>query len=390
MKQQILSMMLEDIHHQGERVAAELPVIEKQIADLEAKSPLADARRVFFVGCGDSYYAGMAARLAFQEWTGVWAEAIESLEFRYLADRLPEGSLVIGISVSGQVERTLDCLVRAKEQGALTLGITGTPHSRIYSAAEHVIDMGIRVREPGPVPMTVYFLANIVTLYQLALSLGLTKGTLAAEEAQTIRQSLSDALGKVRQVAAHNHDKVMEYVETLNAPQPLVLVGGGPNWATAHFGVAKLLEAALVLGVVQELEEWAHEQYFLTGPELHTVLIGAEGIVKDRLGPTAQAVRNLKGSLALVVPEKTDLGVEAGTVWEYPTGVPEPLSPILTKISLELLAYSLAKYLDRRPFDYDNPTRKSVVERTIYKDGESAEMVNRRRRGSNDSDSPDT
>ena len=64
MKQQILSMMLEDIHHQGERVAAELPVIEKQIADLEAKSPLADARRVFFVGCGDSYYAGMAARLA--------------------------------------------------------------------------------------------------------------------------------------------------------------------------------------------------------------------------------------------------------------------------------------------------------------------------------------
>jgi hypothetical protein len=66
------------------------------------------------------------------------------------------------------------------------------------------------------------------------------------------------------------------------------------------------------------------------------------------------------------------------------------LSPILTKIPLELLAYSLAKYLDRRPFDYDNPTRKSVVERTIYRDGESAEMVNRRRRGPNDSDSLDT
>ena len=119
MKHQIHSMMLEDIHHQGEKVAAELPVIEKQITDLGAKSPLTDARRVFFVGCGDSYYAGMAARLAFQEWTGLWAEAIESLEFRYLADRLPEGSLVIGISVSGQVERTLDCLFRAKEQGAL-------------------------------------------------------------------------------------------------------------------------------------------------------------------------------------------------------------------------------------------------------------------------------
>ena len=59
-------------------------------------------------------------------------------------------------------------------------------------------------------PQTVYFLANIVTLYQLALSLGLSKGTLAAEEAQTTRRSLSDALGKVRQVAEHNQDKVME------------------------------------------------------------------------------------------------------------------------------------------------------------------------------------
>ena len=47
MKHQIHSMMLEDIHHQGEKVAAELPVIEKQITDLGAKSPLTDARRVF-------------------------------------------------------------------------------------------------------------------------------------------------------------------------------------------------------------------------------------------------------------------------------------------------------------------------------------------------------
>ena len=372
-------MMLEDIHQQGEVVAAESPGIQEQIEVIVAGRGRGHVERIYLVGCGDSLYAGMAARLAIQEWSGIWVEPVESLEFRYLAGGLSDTCLVVGISVSGQVQRTLDSLEMARERGALTIGITGTPNSKIYACADHVIDIGIRGREPGPVPGTASYLANLATLYWLGLAFGLDTGRLSSEEAESHRRAILVALGRIREVAEGNEARIGQYVEDHSAPQPMVLVGGGPNWATAHLGVAKLLEAALVLGVVQELEEWVHEQYFLTGPHLHTVLIGADGVTADRLSPTAHAAVGLGAPLALVLPEGVDLGVEAAAVWTYPSGIPELVSPILTSVPLELLAYSLATNLDRHPFDYDNPTRKLISERTIYRDGESALTITRRR-----------
>jgi glucosamine--fructose-6-phosphate aminotransferase (isomerizing) len=221
-------------------------------------------------------------------------------------------------------------------------------------------------------------LANLATLYWLGLSLGVDRENLSADEARHLRRAILDVLVQVRNVAQRNEADVDRYVERHSAPQPLVLVGGGPNWATAHFGVAKLLEASLVLGVVQELEEWAHEQYFLTGPDLHTILIGADGISADRLAPTAHAVMGLGAPLAVILPESVDLGIEAAAVWTYPRGVSELLSPIITAVPLELLAHSLAATLDRHPFDYDNPARRLISEKTIYRDGESAQAISRR------------
>jgi glucosamine 6-phosphate synthetase-like amidotransferase/phosphosugar isomerase protein len=372
-------MMLEDIHRQGEVVAAASPGIQEQIAAIVAGRGRGEIDRIYLVGCGDSLYAGMAARLAIQEWSGIWVEPVESLEFRYLAGGLSDSSVVVGISVSGQVQRTLDSLEVARERGAFTVGITGTPNSRIHTCADHVIDIGIRGREPGPVPGTVSYLANLTTLYWLGLAFGLDTEHLCSDEEMGHRQAILMALGQIREVAEQNEARIGRYVQEHSAPQPLVLVGGGPNSATAHLGVAKLLEAALVLGVVQELEEWVHEQYFLTGPNLHTILIGADGVSADRLSPTAHAAVGLGAPLALVLPEGVDLGVEAAAVWTYPSGIPELVSPILTSVPLELLAYSLATNLDRHPFDYDNPTRRLISERTIYRDGESALAITRRR-----------
>ena len=207
-------------------------------------------------------------------------------------------------------------------EGRFTIGITGTPNSKIHACADHVIDIGIRGREPGPVPGTISFLANLATLYWLGLAFGLDTGRLSSDEAKSHRQAILVALGQIREVAERNEARIGQYVEDHSAPQPMVLVGGGPNWATAHLGVAKLLEAALVLGVVQELEEWVHEQYFLTGPHLHTVLIGADGVTADRLSPTAHAAVGLGAPLALVLPEGVDLGVEAAAVWTYPAASP--------------------------------------------------------------------
>ena len=75
MKRQILAMMHEDIHQQGEIVGGGYPLIQEQIDAILAGPGRRDVERVYLVGCGDSLYAGMAARMAVQEWSGVWVEA---------------------------------------------------------------------------------------------------------------------------------------------------------------------------------------------------------------------------------------------------------------------------------------------------------------------------
>lgn len=380
MKSVIRSMMLEDILNQGERVAEQMPQIEAQLTGgLERFDP-GRLGALYLVGCGDSYYAGQAVRHICEEWTGLRVEPAESLEFsRYMVPRLQAPGLVVAVSVSGQVGRTLECLELAGARGLGTAGITGTPGSRIFSVGDLAVDMGIRVREPGPVPQTVYYLANQVSLLLLALHLGRARGVLTDAEVRAHRNDILQVLAQVRATAESNRERVMDWVVRRNAPRPLVIVGGGPNWATALFATAKLIEAALTVSVPQELEEWAHEQYFVTGPDLPTVLIGARGAAEDRVAATARAIRSIDGECLAVAPATLPgLAELANAIWEVPE-CPEHLSPLLYKVPTELLGWAYAEHLDVRPFNYDSELRKRTVETTIYAGGQSAEAVNRRR-----------
>src|SRR5436309_1216584 len=74
--------------------------------------------RVVLTGCGDSYFAGLAARWAFERHAGLPAEAIEAL---------PRGALVLPISYSGQVARTVEAARNARNAGATVLAVTGRP-----------------------------------------------------------------------------------------------------------------------------------------------------------------------------------------------------------------------------------------------------------------------
>ncbi len=101
-------------------------------------------KRIYVTGCGDSHHAALGAELAFEALAGVPTEALTALQFsRYAALYMPESgpqtNLVIGISVSGEVSRTLEALLQGKIAGATTVALTATPGSRIAGAGDHVI-----------------------------------------------------------------------------------------------------------------------------------------------------------------------------------------------------------------------------------------------------------
>src|SRR5438128_2524260 len=98
--------------------------------------PLRVPSRVYLVGCGDSHYAGLATRFAFERWSGIPTEALESLEFsRYAIESAPPDALVIAVSNSGRVVRTVECARVAEERGIQSLGLTYNPQSPLAQTA---------------------------------------------------------------------------------------------------------------------------------------------------------------------------------------------------------------------------------------------------------------
>src|SRR5919201_5233065 len=104
--------------------------------DATGRLPLGQPSRVYLVGCGDSHYAGLATRFAFERWAGIPTEALESLEFsRYAIESAPADALVIAVSNSGRVVRTVECARVANERGIAPPGLTHHPASSLGQKA---------------------------------------------------------------------------------------------------------------------------------------------------------------------------------------------------------------------------------------------------------------
>ena len=118
-------------------------VVYEQVRDrLALKKP---PSRVYLVGCGDSWYCGMATRLAFEAWSGVPTEAMQALEFsRYSCAYAPKDALVVGISNSGRVSRTVEAVMMARARGIRTASGTSAPDSPIAQEADVALDLGSR------------------------------------------------------------------------------------------------------------------------------------------------------------------------------------------------------------------------------------------------------
>src|SRR2546426_8540194 len=81
--------------------------------------------RIYLAGCGDSHYAGLAARLAFERWSGVPTQALPSLELsRYELELAPAGAWAVCVSNSGEVVRTVEAAANARARGLLAIGGT--------------------------------------------------------------------------------------------------------------------------------------------------------------------------------------------------------------------------------------------------------------------------
>lgn len=331
-----------------------------------ADLPLPIPSRIYLVGCGDSHYCGLATRFAFECWSGIPTEALESLEFsRYAVEYAPTDALVVAVSNSGRVARTVECAAFARERGVASVALTYAAESRLARTASMTLPW--RYEDVGFGPGTLSYLASLVSLYALALRFGRLRGQLSDPEVEAQLDALGRAGSALETTIHSNEGAAVEAARAIDPNAPLAIIGGGPNYGSALFGMAKFIEAAGFNAIGQEIEEWAHEQYFCTGPGTHTFVIAARGASLDRAREQLRAVRDVGGrAVALCDPRDTETAALADVVLPMVDLGDELLSPLVAAIPLELVALTFAKQLGRTMMGFNDEQRREVNFRQIF------------------------
>src|SRR5262249_46257267 len=142
---------------------------------------------------------------------------------------------------------------------------------------------------------------------------------------------------------------------------------GGPSYGTALFGMAKLIEAARVPAVGEELEEWAHEHYFCAGPGTVTLVVAPPGASLSRAREQLQAIRDIQGT-AVPICSLEDAETQRLAEYVFPVSgtIEEELTPIAYGIPLELFAYHFASSKGLTMLGFDNSSRMEVNFRQIF------------------------
>jgi glucosamine--fructose-6-phosphate aminotransferase (isomerizing) len=323
--------------------------------------------KVYLTGCGDSWYCGMAARLAFEDWAGIPTEAVQAMEFsRYLVRYAPQNSLVLAVSNSGRVARTIEAVVQGNQHNLLTVAATSNLKEGISQEARCTIDLAYTERRFAP--GTSSYMACLIVEYCLAIYLAEVSGRFSSADVQLKLDTISQLAAPMQSTIDANLAFMEELVKKIDLKSnQIVFMGAGPNYGTAFFSMAKIIEATRTPAVGQEMEEWAHEQFFTTGSQTYTFLLVPPGAGQDRAREQMYAVRAMGSDcVAVCHPQDVETISLADTCAPVFGEYDEILSPILYCIPAEILAFHLAVANNTVMLGFDNPKIKEINFRQIF------------------------
>jgi glucosamine--fructose-6-phosphate aminotransferase (isomerizing) len=309
--------------------------------------------RVLLTGCGDSFYAGLACEHAFETWTGLPVEVQPSLSgARYAIPAMASPAVVFTVSHSGRVSRTIEAAALAHAFGLDTVAVSGNPGSPITQETRWTLAQ--RLQTGGQTPGVRSYTQAQLLLFLSALYIGECRGVLAPAQASAVKDSLRTTADALDASLADMDSQARTLAEDWREATQFLAIGGGPSYANALFSAAKLVEACGVNAIAQELEEWAHIQFFLRAPQLPTLLIAPPGRSFDRAVELVGAIDALHGTVAIVgARDDAVLKPYARRYFGIDAGVKEALSPLLTSMPAELIACHLAYVGDERFFRAD-------------------------------------
>lgn len=330
----------------------------------------ATVQRVFITGCGDSHHAPLNAELAFEQLAGLPCEPMNAMQFaRYGAAFLPQTgrghNLLLAISVSGTVSRTTEALRLGRRAGATAVALTGNPDGPLAQEAEIVIPTKVpplRAEQQGMiVPGTRSYIASQLMLYLVAIHLGQQRRIITSAQANKLRYELAGMADLMAETIALSDSAARSAVQAWSDATHFVFCGSGPQYGTALFSAAKLLEASGDIAIAQDMEEWAHLQYFGRETNTPTILISTGGADADRVAEIATAAQQIGRRVALIAPAQSALARTTAAHMLLPTAASprECFAPLLSCLPGTLFAAYRAQLLGE-PYFRDFAGGRSV------------------------------
>ena len=353
--------MLKEIHEQPAALQATLAgrldadgAVDLSELDL---GDLSGIERIVVVACGTAYHAGLLGKYAIERLARLSVEAAVASEYRYADPVGDEHTLVVAISQSGETTDTLAAVEAARGFGARILAITNTQGSLITREADAVL-----LTKAGPevgVAATKTFLTQVAALYLLALKLAGARGSRSSEELAEIGLGLRRSPEKVEETLGLLEGRIGEAVGIFAGARCALFLGRGHLYPAALEGALKLKEISYLPAEGYPAGEMKHGPIALVDEQCPVVAVLGEGTLRDKTLSNVEETVARGARVIAIAHEGDQAGGAARVVLPVPEML-ELLSPLVSTVPLQLLAYHVAK---ARGLNVDKPRNlaKSVT-----------------------------
>jgi glucosamine--fructose-6-phosphate aminotransferase (isomerizing) len=356
--------MLKEIHEQPRslgdtvrsRISLDPPGVFLEDLNLD-DAALRGVGRIVLIACGTAWHACLCAKFMIEELARVPCEVDYADEFRYRDPVIDAGTLLVAVTQSGETVDVLVSMAEARRRGARVVAVVNAVGSQASRAAD-----GLVYLHAGPeigVASTKAFTSMLAALALFALRLGSARGTIAPAELASALQAIAELPGDVAEILGRP-TPYGRLAEELHEKSDLLYLGRGIQFPIALEGALKMKEISYIHAEGYPAGEMKHGPIALIDEEMPVVAIAPRDRVYDKLDNNVEQVK-ARGGTVIAVAEDGDEEIAAKA--DHVIYVPKTwahVSPILTTIPLQLLAYHVAV---RRGCDVDQPRNlaKSVT-----------------------------
>jgi len=337
--------MLKEIMDQPESVCNSMRgrIIEKngtaKLGGLEnVAKQLSNCKRIIISACGTSWHAGLVGEYMFEQFARIPTEVEYASEFRYRNPIVNKNDAIIFISQSGETADTLAALREAKIRGALCLGICNVVGSSI--ARETHAGVYTHAGSEIGVASTKAFTSQLVVLSLITLLIA-RKNNMSLVDGKNIAKELDAIPGKISKILQLN-DEIEKIAEHFKDAKNFLYLGRGYNFPVALEGALKLKEISYIHAEGYPAAEMKHGPIALIDDNMPAIFIAPKDSTYDKIISNIQEVKARNGKIIAIASEGDNTIDE---LVDFSIKIPDTirmLTPLLTVIPLQLLAYHIA------------------------------------------------